>query len=561
MISEVDGIPVSLWASQQCKNIVAIDTETEQARRGVIPRLFSMQAFDGEAAFFVPRNRILDFFMAHAETTFVFHNAAFDLEVLSVFYPGIYDLVDREYVLDTAILYRLIELAETGEVPFQYSLAKLCRLYLRKELDKDVRDSFLMAKDLTEETMTPEQQTYAIRDALVTRDIFMKQYPIIKDNGWLSFIYQLKGSIALKKMEGLGIGIDKERRDSLKKEMTLLMDAQKEILATYNVIPGVPGFKSNYDKIMKMHEVNLPITKTNNLSSSDKDLTPYKKYPFVTAFLRYKELEKHRSFVYKLQGDRAYPRYTLLKNTGRTSCSNPNFQQLPRQGGIREVFIPSEGYTFLITDYSMIELCALSQITHSKFGHSTMREKINAGVDVHRYYASVLLGKKEEDITKEERQSAKAANFGFPGGLGVRKFVEYANASYGLTITVKEAEKMKDTWFTSFPEMVEYMKEVNGYAETLTGRIRSNCSFCQEKNTPFQGLAADGAKLALYELTKVPRLRLVGFVHDEIVTEVLSEEPNILLMIQEEIMIKAMREVIPDVAITVESRIEKRYCK
>ena len=61
---------------------------------------------------------------------------------------------------------------------------------------------------------------------------------------------------------------------------------------------------------------------------------------------------------------------------------------------------------------------------------------------------------------------------------------------------------MKKVWFDAFPEMEDYMKNEIGEVFTLTGRKRGNTSYCAEKNTPFQGLAADGAKIALYNLDK-----------------------------------------------------------
>ena len=95
---------------------------------------------------------------------------------------------------------------------------------------------------------------------------------------------------------------------------------------------------------------------------------------------------------------------------------------------------------------------------------------------------------------------------------------------------------------------------------TTTGRIRGNTTFCAEKNTPFQGLAADGAKLALFYLQKAG-FNIVLFCHDEIVTEVPILEAKKLLAKQEEIMIQSMYKVTPDIKITVESQISAFYIK
>ena len=152
----------------------------------------------------------------------------------------------------------------------------------------------------------------------------------------------------------------------------------------------------------------------------ESDLEKYKDNPFISSFLDYKRTEKTTFFIRKLEGSRVHPRYDILKNTGRTGCSSPNIQQLPRDGDIRSMFKAREGNTLLITDYSAIELATLAQHVYTTQGSSVMRNKINDGTDLHKYYASVLFGTTEDKVEKWQRQAAKAANFGFPGGLGMK---------------------------------------------------------------------------------------------------------------------------------------------
>ena len=291
----------------------------------------------------------------------------------------------------------------------------------------------------------------------------------------------------------------------------------------------------------------------------ESDLEKYKDNHFVKSFLDYKRTEKTTFFIRKLKGSRVHPRYDLLKNTGRTGCSSPNIQQLPRDGDIRSMFKADSGNTLLITDYSAIELATLAQHVYVTQGSSTMRDKINEGADLHKYYASVLFNVPEDNVEKWQRQAAKAANFGFPGGLGIETFIEFAKG-YDIQLTQMKHRDMKDTWFAAFPEMKEYMQGEEGAVTTLTGRIRANTTYCAEKNTAFQGLAADGAKLALYNLMDAG-FKLVGFVHDEIITEVPENTAEEMRRLQEEIMVNSMSLVVPDVKISVESTISPRYCK
>ena len=57
-----------------------------------------------------------------------------------------------------------------------------------------------------------------------------------------------------------------------------------------------------------------------------------------------------------------------------------------------------------------------------------------------------------------EKVKAKAANFGYPGGLGIDTFIQFSKG-YGLDINTSQAQTLKDTWFEAFPEMRSYMKE------------------------------------------------------------------------------------------------------
>ena len=96
---------------------------------------------------------------------------------------------------------------------------------------------------------------------------------------------------------------------------------------------------------------------------------------------------------------------------------------------------------------------------------------------------------------------------------------------------------------------------------TFSGRIRAKASYCVQHNTLFQGLAADGAKLALWRLWRAG-YRIVNFVHDEVLIEVPA---NSDLRYHAEnirrIMIEAMREVVPDVRIDVEYAAMDRWHK
>jgi hypothetical protein len=162
-----------------------------------------------------------------------------------------------------------------------------------------------------------------------------------------------------------------------------------------------------------------------------------------------------QGFLPALQVGYINPNYDLLKETGRTSSWGPNIQQMPRSGGVRELFRPLPGCVFLDADYSTLELCALAQVCLDLFGRSKMAQAINDGVDLHLLLASTLAGCSYSQAVERykagdadiagKRQIAKAANFGFPGGMGAASFVEFARG-YGLDLSLAFVEQLRSDW-------------------------------------------------------------------------------------------------------------------
>ena len=173
-----------------------------------------------------------------------------------------------------------------------------------------------------------------------------------------------------------------------------------------------------------------------------------------------------------------------------------------------------------------------------------MLDALNEGMDLHlKFAADVFLGgtsyeealarKKDKDV-KDARQRAKAANFGYPGGLGADRFIDYAKG-YGVTLTRKESEAIKEAWLKQWPEMRRYFQIMSAltrddagvFEQYVSKRIRGGLRYTQACNTPFQGLAADMMKEGCYDIQKACYTpgnvlygsRLVIVVHDETVME------------------------------------------
>ena len=518
---------IKIWSESVGKlgRFVAVDTETTMVPFYMTPELVTMQVYSGGSdVYYVKKADIAAFMDCHSDSFWILQNAPFDMDVLSKELSSsdrIYRMYDANMVRDTAVLYRLSHLASVGYVPFKRNLSLLSSIYLGEALIKDeTRENFGQFIDSKISQIPSNYLEYGAIDVIATYKIYFALIAEIRPhdqmNTLLSHDIQVKGDLALLHMHKNGIGFDLSQRDDWLLGVDKEMQKHRDILASWGWVRGRKGIKDVFTSIIERLGIanKLPRTERGEMSSKAEDLAPYRHHAFIASFLEYQSLEKASSFVRDITTNCVHPRYNLLVNTGRTSCSKPNFQQLPKMGGIREMFVPqSSQNTFIITDYAAIELATLAQVTYDLYGYSEMMNRINDGDDLHKYYGSVMNGCEIDDVSKKQRQEAKAANFGFPGGLGVDTFIEFSRG-YGLELTQDRAKEMKGVWFAAFPEMDDYMQNEKGHVFTLTGRKRGNTTFCAEKNTPFQGLAADGAKLAMYNLDKAG-FKLAGFVHDD----------------------------------------------
>lgn len=287
----------------------------------------------------------------------------------------------------------------------------------------------------------------------------------------------------------------------------------------------------------------------------------------------------------------------VLRRTGRTSWRKPNLQNPPKTGGFRECFIPfTDGNVFASIDWSMQELCCLGQVCLAMFGYSTLADAINSGREPHLMFAASMMRipydlavKAYKDKTHElhaavkaKRQEAKAANFGFPGGLGAKAFMEYAKG-YRLTLSLEQATALRDAWFEQWPEVKDYMrhfKSLSGSFDNPTyfrvqqlgsNRVRGGCSYTSGANTMFQGLAADAGKAAMWSLWKAIKLpggRLFGmgvhmwaFIHDEFLIEGPHETADAWARICSDIMVETMALYTPDVVSKAEPALMDRWTK
>lgn len=656
------------------RNLLAVDTETTLIVDRDVPRLLVISAAwqggsrvtlvhtEARAASAVAS---LVEEMDAERRELVFHNATFDLEVLIA--AGLSrDVVARWVragrVHDTMLLDQLLRLAEGGEganrtSPYyhkQYdgtlprrSLKTLAAEFLGIDLEKgDVRLGF--ASVLETGALTTEQHDYARRDALTTLalgEVLIRRAEVFGP-ALLSEATQVGASLALSAIGRRGLRLDRAATERAMTSTVEAKDTAAAILRAEGLLVLVgkktpreklaeKAVRRRFDAWAAAAGVEVPRTETGKPSLRREDWERYaERDETINAFVEYKKKEKRAGTFLKAwlnasrQTGLVRPNYRPLIATGRTSCANPNLQQIPRRkGSLRELFVADAGTALWELDYATLELVCVAQVCLDELGESRLATAINAGVDVHRMLAAVIHHKPEDQVTKDERFLAKMANFGFWGGMGWRKFVEHCWTLARLSISEDQAKTVRAAWLEAFPEAARYLRRwsntsiarraelpdhyrdrdvedlLNGREHrftasqaglvvdhvleraevfhltaqwpaspqyvaalqqhkfspaiadwlrwvsvmTLTGRVRCPVGYSEYHNTKFQGLAADGCKLALLRLWEND-FDVRAFIHDSVLLQGDEAAANATA----HIMTEEMRKVTPNVTIRVQ---------
>ena len=343
----------------------------------------------------------------------------------------------------------------------------------------------------------------------------------------------------------------------------------------------IAGMEFNINSPKQLGEVlfekmGLPVKKKtkSGYSTAEDVLEKLRSYsPIIEKILDYRQLSKLNSTY--VEGLKPYinPKtkrihsffHQTITATGRISSTEPNLQNIPTRiefgKRLRKVFKPAEGKVYIDADYSQIELRVLAHMSEDKH----MIEAFENGEDIHRQAAAKVLHKPQEEVTKEERSSAKAVNFGIVYGISEFGLGEQ------LGIGRKEAKKYIDQYLEEYSGIKQYMTDVveeakeKGYAKTMFNRRRyitelsSNNFMVREfgkraaMNTPIQGTAADIMKIAMinvYKALKEANLeaKIVLQVHDEMMIEAPIEEKEKVKEIIKRNMEKAAKLKVPLIA-------------
>lgn len=462
----------------------------------------------------------------------VLQNAKFDLKFLTKAGMPI-----KGQLFDTYIGARLLESFDRLE---KYSLDSLVWHYLKINLSKEQQRS-----DWSKE-LSPLQLEYAAKDVLILLSLREALIKRLKEERLIEIAkIEFDCIYAVAEMELNGVLFDKEKCEKLNNQLEKIRDKHAEYLkecfrGTVQQI-SIFGYKD-------INEINLDSHKQvlkclNNLginvknTSKDELANLSREYPVVQTLIEYRKAAKLiQNFTVSLieqinpiTGRIHSNYYQMGTSTGRFSCGNPNLQQIPRDKRFRDCFTASENCKLVIADYSQIELRVIAEISRDE----TMIKAFRNNQDLHRLTASLLLSKPFDKVTKEERQSAKAVNFGLVYAMGAKGLRAYSLTNYGVEITEKQAETFKNKFFQVYKGVAKWHESVK------KRNSKESCTLCGRRvlwkenlgaaalNTPVQGTAADIVKNALGMLIKElegTEAKIIGTVHDEIILEVPEEK-------------------------------------
>ena len=392
------------------------------------------------------------------------------------------------------------------------------------------------------------------------------------DLHYLYYDIELKLALILANMEKEGILVDKSYLDNLEIEIRVkLKDLEEKIYAISEEEFNISSPKQL--GVILFEKLNIPYPKKSKNSnySTDKEVLDKIRIfnPIVSLVEEYRMLSKLNSnYVVGLKeqimsDNKIHTIYNqCLTRTGRLSSKDPNLQNIPNHDEygrlIRKCFISKEGYTFLSSDYSQIELRLFAEFSNV----DSLKEAFINNEDIHRFTAAKIFNKDIKDVTKEERSKAKAVNFG----------IIYGISSFGLandlSINVNDAKDFIDKYMEKFHGIKEYMKkEVEdakklGYVKTIMNRkrlideIKSTNYMIRMQgermalNTPIQGSGSDILKKAMIDIdtefkNKNIKSKMLLQIHDELVFEVKEEEIELVKEIVKEKMENAFKLSVP----------------
>lgn len=559
----------------QTERVFGIDTETtgldplhdklrlvQVATRSYTTIIFDMWTIDDATLSFLRE-------LLGGRAVKVFQNAKFDMKFLHQAGLSVAGRVFDTYIAGH-LLRQKTRLTKLG-------LDTLAQHYLSIDLPKDEQKSDWSGK------LSTEQYEYAARDAAILIPLREAMIRDLQSEDMVDVARLEFGCLrAVVEMELTGIQLDLDSWKQLGRQIEQQREEAALALNNHLRKPSVQlslfgeerdalNLDSNQQVLKALKNMGISIKNT-----SKNQLTPLAgEYPVVQLLLEYRKAAKAlQAFIYSIPdtihpvSGRLHPRYHQMgASTGRFSCGHPNLQQIPRSKEFRSCFVAKSGHKFVIADYSQIELRVVAEIS----GDKTMMKAYETGEDLHRLTASLVANKALKDVTKQERQAAKAINFGLVYAMGARGLQAYAQTTYGVTMSLEEAELFRKRFFEAYAGVANWHKSAKvlgaKVARTLAGRKhrwKNDAGVAGLYNYPVQGTAADIVKQALADLVdnlSGSSAKIIGMVHDEIILETYADEAIETAKILKETMEAAGSRYLRRVPVVAETTIADNWAE
>lgn len=448
-----------------------------------------------------------------------------------------------------------------------YDIDSLAAGYLGVYLSDDSHSQMSLF-DMEKPSDTPA------RYALIISELKNKLSDIIEKNSQHELFYNVEMPLikVLASMQLFGISLDK---DELRRFGEMLA---VKIQSLETAIHTAAGEEFNINSPKQLGEIlfnklGLPHgKKTKSGYSTKADILEKLShdYAIVKDVLEYRTYQKLKSTYCDSLGALVNPKTERIHSvfhqtgtvTGRLSSSEPNMQNIPTRTELgrelRKMFVAKDGYMLVDADYSQIELRVLAHLSQDK----AMIDAFRSGEDIHSVTASKILGIPINELSREQRTSAKAINFGIVYGMS-----EYT-LSQDLNIPYYEAKRYMDEYFNKYSGVRDYMDTLKknahktGCVYTMLNRVRYipelNSQNAQLRgygeraamNTPVQGSAADIIKCAMVRVYNRLRdeglkSRLILQVHDELIIEAPENEIDTVKKILKSEMENAVKLDVP----------------
>ena len=497
-------------------------------------------------------------------------NLKFDIPILSRHGINI-----TKFLADTMLMSYVLNSTAT-----RHGMDRLADYYLNYTTTKYTDVTGTASKQISFAQVKLDVATdYAAEDADITLRLYNVLSPLLKEKPIQEKLLEdLEYPLVhvLSRVEQNGAKIDKKKLANHSKELSEKIDELSS--AAFKIA----GEEFNLDSPKQLLEIlyeklGLPVLKKTpkGQPSTNEDTLQRlsEEYELPKIILQYRTLAKLKSTytdslinIENPKTKRIHTSYQqAVTSTGRLSSTEPNLQNIPIKTAegrrIREAFVPEKGNILISADYSQIELRIMAHLSDDK----NLTNAFNNDIDVHSSTAAEVFGVSIEDVSQDQRRSAKAINFGLMYGM----------SAFGLTrqlgISRGEAQEYLDTYFARYTGVRDYMDNIKAkakedkFVETIMGRrlylneinaangLRRQAAERAAINAPLQGSAADIIKKAMLDidqllLNEMQEVKMIMQVHDELVFECPKDNADMVMQKMKDTMEKTVKLNIPLIA-------------